>query len=50
MGWSRTVGRLATGGRLPSVSVWNPKEAHGEVVEEPVAGVTRDLRPTWIRQ
>jgi hypothetical protein len=47
---SRTVGRLATGGRLPSVSVRNPDEAYGEVVDELVAGVTRDLRPTWVRQ
>jgi hypothetical protein len=46
----RTVGRLATGGRLPSVSVRNPDEAYGEVVDELVAGVTRDLRPTWVRQ
>ena len=47
---SRTVGRLVTGGRLPSVSVRNPDEAYGEVVDELVAGVTRDLRPTWVRQ
>jgi hypothetical protein len=47
---SRTVGRLATGGRLPSISVRNPDEAYGEVVDDLVAGVTRDLRPTWVRQ
>jgi hypothetical protein len=48
---SRTVGHLATsGGGLPSISLRNPDEAYGEMVDELVAGVTRDLRPTWIRQ
>jgi hypothetical protein len=47
---SSTVGRLATGGRLPSVSVRNPDQAYGEVVNDLVSGVTRDLRPTWVRQ
>ena len=28
------MGHLATGGRLPSVSVRNPDEAYGEVVDE----------------
>jgi hypothetical protein len=47
---SSTVGRLATSGRLPSVSMRNPDEAYGEVVNDLVSGVTRDLRPTWVRQ
>jgi hypothetical protein len=47
---SSTVGRLAMGGRIPSVAVRDPDEAYGEVVDELVSGVTRDLRPTWIKQ
>jgi hypothetical protein len=45
-----TVGRLAMSGGLPSVSVRDQEEAYGEVVHELVAGVTRDLRPTWVKQ
>lgn len=45
-----TVGRLAMAGGLPSVSVRDPDEAYGQVVSELVRGVTRDLRPTWVKQ
>lgn len=47
---SSTVGRLAMAGRLPSLAVRNPDDAYGQVVNEIVAGVTRDLRPTWVKQ
>ena len=45
-----TVGRLAVSGALPSVAMRDPKEAYGEVVGELVRGVTRDMRPTWVKQ
>lgn len=47
---NRTVGRLAVADRTPSVAVRDPNDAYGEVVSELVRGVTRDLRPTWVRQ
>jgi hypothetical protein len=45
-----TVGRLAMAGQLPSVAVRDPNEAYGEVVGNLVREVTRDLRPTWVKQ
>jgi hypothetical protein len=45
-----TVGRLAMSGGLPSVAVRDQEEAYGEVVRDLVTGVTRDLRPTWVKQ
>jgi hypothetical protein len=45
-----TVGRVALSDRRPSVAMRDPDEAYGEVVNELVAGVTRDLRPTWVKQ
>jgi hypothetical protein len=45
-----TVGRLALAGQLPSVAVRDPNEAYGEVVGTLVRNVTRDLRPTWVKQ
>jgi hypothetical protein len=45
-----TVGRLAFAGPLPSVAVRDPNEAYGEVVGTLVRDVTRDLRPTWVKQ
>ena len=45
-----TVGRVALSDRRPSVAMRDPGEAYGEVVNELVAGVTRDLRPTWVKQ
>jgi len=47
-----TVGRVAVSGSggLPSVSVRDQEEAYGEMVRSLVADVTRDLRPTWVKQ
>ena len=45
-----TVGRLAVSQRVPSVAVRSHEAAYGELVEELVTGVTRDLRPTWVKQ
>jgi hypothetical protein len=45
-----TVGRLAMAGNLPSVAVRDPNEAYGEMVGDLVRSVTRDLRPTWVKQ
>jgi hypothetical protein len=45
-----TVGRVAISDRLPSIAVRNRDEAYGEVVQQLVADVTRDLRPTWVKQ
>jgi hypothetical protein len=45
-----TVGRVSMTGQLPSVAVRDPNEAYGEVVGELVRGVTRDMRPTWVKQ
>ena len=45
-----TVGRVALTRGLPAVAVRDQDEAYGEVVQELVAGVTRDLRPTWVKQ
>jgi len=47
---SRTVGRVALADAHPSVAVRDPNDAYGEIVRELVAGVTHDLRPTWVRQ
>ena len=35
---------------FPSVAVRDTDEAYGEVVHNLVAEVTRDLRPTWVKQ
>ena len=45
-----TVGRVALTRGLPAVAMRDQDEAYGEVVQELVAGVTRDLRPTWVKQ
>jgi len=44
------VGHASATGRFPSVSVRDPNEAYGEAVNQAVVGVTRDLRPTRVRQ
>ena len=46
----RTVGRVAIGDRLPTIAVRDPNDAYGEVVGELVNNVTRDLRPTLVKQ
>jgi hypothetical protein len=45
-----TVGRLALSGALPTVAMRDKEEAYGEVVSRLVTNVTRDLRPTWVKQ
>ena len=45
-----TVGKVAISDNLPRVAVRDPNEAYGEIVDELVRGVTRDLRPTWVKQ
>jgi hypothetical protein len=45
-----TVGRVAISDRLPSISMRDQEDAYGEVVRELVTDVTRDLRPTWVKQ
>lgn len=45
-----TVGRLALNDRLPSIAMRDKEEAYGEVVGQLVTDVTRDLRPTWVKQ
>lgn len=45
-----TVGRLAVTRGLPAVAVRDQEAAYGELVHRLVHGVTRDLRPTWVKQ
>lgn len=45
-----SIGRVALNDRLPSVSLRDRDEAYGEMVSQLVAEVTRDLRPTWVKQ
>ena len=47
---SGTVGRLDISDRLPSLAVRDKEEAYGELVQQLIAEVTRDLRPTWVKQ
>ena len=46
---SGNVGQLAMTGGLPSVAVRDQQEAYGEVVDQLVADLTRDFRPTRVR-
>lgn len=45
-----TIGRLAVTRGLPSVAMRDQEAAYGEVVQTLVNGVTRDLRPTRVKQ
>jgi hypothetical protein len=45
-----TVGRIDISDRLPSIALRDKEEAYGELVQQLIAEVTRDLRPTWIKQ
>jgi hypothetical protein len=45
-----TVGKLNLSDKLPSIAVRDKDEAYGEVVSQLVTDVTRDLRPTWVKQ
>jgi hypothetical protein len=43
------VGRVSLSDR-PSIAMRDPNEAYDEVVGRLVSSVTRDLRPTWVKQ
>ena len=43
------VGRVSLSDR-PSIAMRDPNEAYDEVVDRLVSSVTRDLRPTWVKQ
>src|SRR5688572_17680479 len=45
-----TVGKVGLSGSLPSVAMRDKEEAYGEVVTQLITDVTRDLRPTWVKQ
>jgi hypothetical protein len=45
-----TVGTLDMSGSLPSIAMRDKEEAYGEVVSQLVTDVTRDLRPSWVKQ
>lgn len=45
-----TVGRIGITDRMPSIAVRDREEAYDEVVSQLIAEVTRDLRPTWVKQ
>jgi hypothetical protein len=48
---SQSVGQIAvSAGRLPSISGKDPNAAYAQMVDQMVAQVTRDFRPTWVRQ
>jgi hypothetical protein len=47
---SRTVGNVRLTDHNPSIAMRDPDEAYGEVVRDLVTTVTRDLRPTWVKQ
>jgi hypothetical protein len=45
-----TVGRIDISDRLPSIALRDKEEAFGELVQQLIAEVTRDLRPTWTKK
>ena len=45
-----TVGRVNISASLPSIALRDKEEAYGEVVQQLIVDVTRDLRPTWVKQ
>jgi hypothetical protein len=47
---SEKVGGLAIIGGEPYFSAQDPNQAYGHLVDRLVAAVTRDLRPTWVKQ
>jgi len=48
---SRKVGQVSTApGRLPSISATDPSAAYADMIEEMAVRVTRDFRPTWVKQ
>jgi len=47
---SGTLGGVNISDRLPSIGLRDKDEAYGEMVSQLIAEVTRDLRPTWVKQ
>ena len=47
---NRTVGQVSVGNRVPSIAMRDPNDAYGEVVHDLVMTVTRDMRPTLVKQ
>jgi hypothetical protein len=47
---SGTLGGVNISDRLPSIGVRDKDQAYGEMVSQLIAEVTRDLRPTWVKQ
>ncbi len=48
---SQSVGQInVSAGRLPSISGKDPNAAYAQMVDQMVTQVTRDFRPTWVRQ
>jgi hypothetical protein len=48
---SQSVGQVAvSAGRLPSISARDPNAAYAQMVDQMVVQVTRDFRPTWVKQ
>jgi hypothetical protein len=47
---SGTVGKLSISDRLPSLALRDKEEAYGEMVQQLIVDVTRDLRSTWVKQ
>jgi len=48
---SKQVGQVSMNGRgLPTISATDPNAAYADMVEALVAQVTRDFRPTWVKQ
>ena len=45
-----TVGRVAIADATPSVAMRNPDDTYSELVGELIHDVTRDLRPTYVKQ
>jgi len=45
-----TVGNVAISNNLPAVALRDPNEAYGDILDQLVRNVTRDLRPTWVKQ
>jgi hypothetical protein len=47
---SGTVGQVSFDGGLPSVAARDTDEAYGDVLRELASSVTRDLRPTYVKE
>lgn len=48
---SQNVGQVAmNAGRLPTISASDPNAAYANMVDQMVVEVTRDFRPTWVKQ